>query len=93
MNLGEIDHLTSGRLGTFDVPCPYCGPDRQHAVNRRRPVLRIWRPDDGFASYSCARCGLKGFARDDAPPIDRAKVARATADAAKHAATHGRSSQ
>lgn len=56
--------------GTRDCPCPLCGPDRRHAANRKRKVLRVWHLEPGFASYSCARCGAKGWARVD----DRQKV-------------------
>jgi hypothetical protein len=45
-----------------DAPCPLCGPGRRQAANRKRKTLRIW-PNDGFASYYCARCGVRGWAR------------------------------
>lgn len=61
----ELDHLTSGRSGVHDTPCPECGPGRQTAANRKRPVLRIWRNDPHFATYKCARCGQAGYAHDD----------------------------
>jgi len=54
-----------------DVPCPVCGPDRRRPGNRRRRVLRIWHDEPGFASYHCARCCLKGFARADS---DRSQI-------------------
>src|SRR5207245_6456837 len=34
-------------------------------INRKRPVLRIWRNSPEFLSYSCARCGAHGFARSN----------------------------
>ena len=64
LTLPEIDALTGGKLGTFDLPCPECRAGRRSPQNRKRPVLRIWRTEPGFASYLCARCGLKGYARD-----------------------------
>ena len=30
--LGGIDRLTGGGLGTFDVACPCCVPDRQRSI-------------------------------------------------------------
>ena len=51
----DIDHLTGGRLGTFDVP--ECGPLKRSARNQRRAVLRVYRIQPGFAGYHCARCG------------------------------------
>jgi hypothetical protein len=59
--LNVIEH----HLGVHDVACPLCGPDRRLASNRRRKVLRVWHPAPGFITYSCARCGARGFARAD----------------------------
>jgi hypothetical protein len=84
ITLDVIDRLIRGKLGTFDLPCPLCGPDRRSPANRRRPVLRVWRLDQGFAGFHCARCGEKGHTRDgSAPPPDPAKLARARAEAAQ----------
>jgi hypothetical protein len=61
----DFDQLAAA-LGTHeraDVPCPACGPDRRHAVNRRRLVLRIWRREPDFIGYHCARCGARGWAK------------------------------
>jgi hypothetical protein len=58
-------------LGTrdkADMPCPACGPDRRHAVNRRRGVLRLWRRDPDFIGYHCARCGARGWAKRGGQP-------------------------
>lgn len=54
--------LGGGRFGKSDVACPWCGPSRHHADNRKRRVLRIWLTDD-WATYNCARCGEKGWVR------------------------------
>jgi hypothetical protein len=82
ITLGEIDRITGGRLGTYDVACPDCGPDRRTAVNRMRKVLRIWRLEPGFATFHCARCGEKGHARDRlARPPDPVRLAAARRDA------------
>lgn len=64
LTLGEIVRLTGGRLGIFDAPCPECGPGRRSPANRKRPVLRIWRHEPGFATYHCERCQISGYARD-----------------------------
>lgn len=86
LKLDEVDRLTGRRIGTFDCPCPFCGPDRRSPVNRRRPVLRLWRVDPGFATFHCARCGEQGYARDGSTlrrPPDPAALARARAEAAE----------
>src|SRR5215475_9065301 len=61
------DHLLvlcNSRFGISDVPC-LCGPSRHDPANRKRRVLRIWLKPE-FATYYCARCGAKGWARDQA---------------------------
>jgi hypothetical protein len=81
----DIAALTGGRIGTFDVPCPVCGPFKPTALKRRRPVLRVWQTEHHFATYFCARCGEKGYARDEAAPKpDLVKLARARQEAAHH---------
>lgn len=50
-------------FGIYDVACPICGPDRRLESNRRRKVLRVWHTSLGFMTYSCARCGVRGYAR------------------------------
>jgi hypothetical protein len=50
-----------------DVPCPECGPQCSTKVNARKPVLRIWRKDEGFLTFLCARCGLKGYVHERSP--------------------------
>ena len=50
-------------FGIYDVTCPLCGPERRVESNRRRRVLRIWHTSPGFMTYSCARCGVRGYAR------------------------------
>ncbi len=50
-------------FGTYDVACPLCGPDRRRGSNRSRKVLRVWYTSPGFMTYSCARCGTRGYAR------------------------------
>jgi hypothetical protein len=82
--LQDIEHLTHGRAGVTDVACPWCGPEKRSSVNQRRKVLRIWRIDDGFATFHCARCGESGHTREQstAPP-DPYKLAAARVEAAK----------
>lgn len=80
--LEDVDRLSGGKLGTFDVPCPICGPERRSPANQKRKVLRIWRLDPSFAGYRCARCDLQGYARDGhAPAPDPAELAKARAEA------------
>jgi len=82
LTLEKINQLTGARLGTFDVVCPACGPDRRSPANQRRKVLRIWRIAAGFAGYRCARCELQGFACDrDAPKPDIAELAKSRDEA------------
>ncbi|MEH2570264.1 toprim domain-containing protein [Bradyrhizobium sp. AZCC 2289] len=83
LDLVHIDDLTGGKFGCHDAPCPLCGPTKRARVNQRRKVLRIWRLNEGFASYHCARCGEKGTSRSrSAFPPDREAVRRAQAEAA-----------
>jgi Toprim domain len=81
--LNTIDQLTRGKLGTFDVPCPECGPLRRAARSQRKPVLRVYRTEANFAGYHCARCGEQGFARDGSAPTDPIKLAKTRAEAAE----------
>jgi hypothetical protein len=84
LDLAIIAQLAHGRFGVFDAACPQCGPERRRPVNQRKPVLRVWRLDQRFASYHCARCGMKGHARDGSiARIDPAEIARAKAEAAE----------
>jgi len=85
LDLGTIDRLTGGRLGVRDVPCPLCGPARQKPTKQRKPVLRVWRSDAGFATYHCARCGEHGHLRDGSAVrrLDPAAVERARREAAE----------
>jgi hypothetical protein len=78
-----LEQQMGGKTGTLDVPCPLCGPDRRHPLNRRRKVMRIWRHDPGFASYHCVRCGASGYARRDCAvqPVDPVILMRARAEA------------
>jgi hypothetical protein len=82
--LDVINQLTGGRLGTFDVPCPECGPFKRATRNQRRTVLRVYRIEEGFAGYHCARCGESGATvdRHGAPP-NLIKLAKARAEAAE----------
>jgi hypothetical protein len=83
IDLNAIDRLTGGRLGTFDLPCPLCSPLRK-AANQRKPVLRIWRDEPTFATFSCVHCGEHGYVleRNGKPP-DPMKVAKARVEAAE----------
>jgi hypothetical protein len=88
IGLDTIDHLTGCRLGTFDTPCPECGPLKHSVRSQRVRKMRIWRSEPDFATYYCARCGEHGYARDrNGAPPDRAKLAKARAAAAEHERT------
>ena len=56
-----IENTTGMQIGAHDVSCPLCGPDRKSTHNRVRRVLRVFVKPDGFASYTCARCGADGY--------------------------------
>jgi hypothetical protein len=78
----DIEDWTCGRTRIVDVACPWCGPEKRSSINQRRKVLRIWRLDEGFATFHCARCGESGHTRDQsAVPPDREKLERARAEA------------
>ena len=64
LDFETIDRLSHGKIGTFDVPCPLCAPLRHKPTSQRKPVLRIWRSEQGFATFHCARCGAHGHVRD-----------------------------
>ena len=63
----SYDELSAlaGNHAMVDTACPLCGPGRRSLVNRKRRVLRIWHNERGFASYYCARCGERGWAREN----------------------------
>lgn len=63
LTIADISALTGNRLGKHDVACPFCGPDRKAAYNRKRKVMRIWWKEPDFASFNCERCDAKGYAR------------------------------
>jgi hypothetical protein len=86
ISLDDIDRLTGGRLGQFDMPCPVCGPARRSPANRRRKVLRVWHHSPNFGTYRCARCDIHGHAREDGSPApDRAELDKARAEAQRFA--------
>jgi len=89
INLHIIDQLTGGRLGTYDLPCPLCGPYKRAPKNQQRRVLRVYRIEPNFAGYHCARCGEKGATLDrNGPPPDPIKLERARAEAAERDRAH-----
>src|ERR1700732_1924586 len=59
----DLRQIAGDDPGISDHACPLCGPGRKSAINRRRKVLRVWHTAPGFMSYSCARCGARGYAR------------------------------
>jgi hypothetical protein len=76
--------LAGSRYGKIDRTCPNCSPFCKSAVNRKRKVLRIWRHDEGFATFNCMRCGTKGHTRGDkrstTPPSPESARRRAEAE-------------
>jgi Toprim domain-containing protein len=78
----DIELLTGGRAGVYDVPCPVCGPHKRGASARRK-VLRIWQNAPGFASYHCVRCPMSGFALAEGtvPKMDRNEIVRQKTEA------------
>jgi Toprim domain len=89
ISLAEIDASTGGRLGTFDMTCPFCSPFRHSPANRRAKVLRVYRIEPGFAGYHCVHCGEKGHAHYRASPRpDPVKLAKARAEAAERDRIH-----
>ena len=89
ISFSTLGSLTGGRFGTFDVPCPICGPDRRAPVNRKRRVLRVWNDGKGFETYHCVRCGMRGHARSDgASVIDHGKLVRLKQEAAERDNAH-----
>lgn len=85
-----LDALTGGKLGTFDVPCPSCGPERRSPANRVAKKLRIWRAEPAFARFHCARCSLggcerSGFGHSSIQPVPAACPAETRTDAERTA--------
>src|SRR5215207_11438017 len=60
LSFDQLVTVTKGRLGAVDGPCPLCGP----LHNPKKKVLRVWHTEPNFATWHCARCGEKGWARD-----------------------------
>ncbi len=84
LNFDRVVALTADRLGTIDIACPLCGPEKRTAANRARKVLRIWRLTESFAGFCCQRCGEKGHVRDRSGTLpDPVKLARARTEAAE----------
>jgi hypothetical protein len=77
LTYAQLSDLCGGRLGTFDVPCPVCGPDRNARANQKRDVFRIYHQEPGFATYNCARCEAKGYARDESLKTEPRRLPRA----------------
>jgi Toprim domain len=72
----DLADLCDRKHGMRDVACPFCGPDRRHQENQKRRVFRVYHPEPGFATYICARCGERGYAREDGRPSSRKTLRR-----------------
>jgi Toprim domain len=88
----DLAALAGGHFGVIDVACPLCGPERRHAVNRRRKVLRIWRDSPDFATCHCARCGAHGFDRraGESAAIDPGRLKQLRREAAARDADYAK---
>ncbi len=83
ISLADVESLTGGRLGMFNVACPICSPYRKPAHQRQRK-LRIWRREPDFAGFYCAHCGLSGYAADcHSTRPDPTRLTKARAEAAE----------
>jgi Toprim domain len=85
LTFDDIVRATAGRLGKHDLACPECAAwPKRSGAGRRRKVLRVWHEEPGFATWHCARCGLKGHAHEDGPRknIDPQRRAQLKAEAA-----------
>lgn len=70
----------SGDTDTTDVVCPACSGQARTHEGRKRKCLRIWDDGEKFISFSCARCGARGYVRpDEAQAIVQPKVKKETA--------------
>jgi hypothetical protein len=74
-----LSHLSRGQA-VADAPCPLCSTGCKTPSNRLRKVLRIYNKEDGFATYSCARCGEHGYAHAHNRPSSRKSVFDEAAD-------------
>jgi putative DNA primase/helicase len=72
LDFPTVTNLVGGRVGTFDIACPSCGPGCKSDQNRKRKVLRVWTKPD-FASWKCVRCDESGYAA----PVSRVQRSEA----------------
>lgn len=77
LTMDDIDALTGELVGTFNVVCPYCGPEKPWSTR-----MKIERPSLASARWYCFYCGRDGRAHGDGS-IDRAAEARARRRAAE----------
>jgi hypothetical protein len=86
VTFNDLYTMAAGKIsGHVDVACPECGWHRRAPKNRTRKVLRIWLVDERFATFCCARCGVKGEAhmrRSGGRPVDHDAVRLARAKGA-----------
>jgi hypothetical protein len=59
-----LRYLSNGKA-VADAPCPLCSAGCKTPSNRTRKVLRIWDDGGDFITYTCARCGVFGFAKPE----------------------------
>ena len=68
----EIDQMTGGGIGKFDMACPWCGAGQTHSAR-----FQIKRPTLNAAEWHCFYCGQSGAAKSGL-----------TVDPAEEAAAH-----
>jgi hypothetical protein len=73
-----IDYETLARIPVRGI-CPVCTPARSRA-HQRLKTLRVWHDGD-FASYSCAHCGIHGYAHSGAARLHQSGLAERIARA------------
>ena len=76
-SFGELLDLLRGRQ-VADAPCPLCSPLRK-AINRSKPVLRLWRIEERLISCYCVHCEASGYVWEGGEPgrIEPVKLAEA----------------
>lgn len=83
LDFDALTDLLRGRAEA-DATCPACSARRSTAASRRERVLHLWQRD-GFVSYNCVHCGVRGYVLDDRRPRpSQVQTARIKAEAERH---------
>lgn len=86
IDYATLAQISGYQLGVQDCACPLCGPERRSPANQRRKVLRVWHMTGGFMTYACARCGARGYVREDGAQQPNRSALKAAKTAARRAA-------